>query len=116
MTAYRYFVSSEFRCSHCNENHIKPEFIHRLDELRDLCGFPFVVNSGYRCKEHPSEATKEFPGQHFFGCAADIKVRNGSERRRLVDCALELDFKGIGVANSFVHVDDRDGHPVMWTY
>lgn len=116
MSDYKHFNLSEFRCSHCGQNRIKHDFVTRLDELRELAGFPFVVTSGWRCKEHPSEATKEFPGQHFFGVAADIKVSNGSERRRIVDCALEMGFRGIGVANGFVHVDDREGLPVMWTY
>jgi len=27
-----------------------------------------------------------------------------------------LGFTGIGVAAGFVHVDTREGDPVMWTY
>jgi hypothetical protein len=34
----------------------------------------------------------------------------------IVKNAIELGFTGIGVASSFVHVDTREGDPVMWTY
>ena len=52
--------------------------------------------------------------------AADIKVRDGVQRFRIVEEAIKMGFSGIGVASSFVHVDIRclDGNesPVMWTY
>jgi hypothetical protein len=34
----------------------------------------------------------------------------------IVHQALKLDFGGIGVAKTFVHVDTRKTTPVMWTY
>ena len=30
-----------------------------VDELRDRCGFPFVITSGYRSPQHPIEAKKD---------------------------------------------------------
>ena len=116
MSDYQYFTLSEFNCSCCNRNLMSHQFLVRLDELRALCGFPFVVNSGYRCPRHPEEAKKDTPGTHNGGIAADIRVSNGSQRRQLVDAALEMGFNGIGVAKTFVHVDDRQTDPVMWTY
>lgn len=91
--------------------------LKELDELRDLCGFPFIVTSAYRCPQHPEEASKPSgPGQHAWGRAVDIAVSNGHQRRLLVDGALEMGFGGIGVAKTFVHVDNRDGAAVLWTY
>ena len=112
----KYFELEEFNCSHCGENHMDFGFLERLDTLRDKCGFAFVITSGYRCPEHPSEAAKERPGTHTQGIAADIKVDSGVQRHRIVDEALKMGFRGVGVANSFVHVDDRRTYPVMWTY
>jgi hypothetical protein len=34
----------------------------------------------------------------------------------IVHEALKLGFGGIGVAKSFIHIDDRKTTPVMWTY
>ena len=33
---YKYFTEQEFVCHETGENEIVPEFIHRLDELREL--------------------------------------------------------------------------------
>lgn len=111
------FKKDEFNCKHTGRNEMQQEFMERLDELRDLCGFPFVITSGYRDPSHPDEAKKATKGgTHTLGCAADIRVEGGSQRRDLVAKALKLGFAGIGVAKGFVHVDTRDSMPVMWTY
>ena len=91
-------------------------FLEKLDELREECGFPFVITSGYRDPSHPNEARKEKPGTHSQGIACDIRVNNGVERMNIVHNALKMGFGGIGVARTFVHVDSRDTTPVMWTY
>lgn len=113
-----FFDVSDFDCTHTGRNEMEPEFLVRLDELRRRCGFAFIVTSGYRDPSHPSEARKESPGFHSKGVAADIRVKNGWQRRRIVEEALKMGFLGVGVAKSFVHVDDRaaPNPPVMWTY
>lgn len=113
---YKHFDISEFRCRETGENDMKPEFIHMLDELREECGFSFVITSGYRSKDHTAERNKDKPGTHTQGIAADIAVSNGFERMNIVHQALKMGFGGIGVARSFVHVDMRATTPVMWTY
>jgi len=113
---FRYFDIEDFACSETGENGIQPEFVAALDDLRHECGFPFVVTSGFRSKDHSIEKTKKVGGRHTRGDAADIQVTNGLQRMALVSKALEHGFKGIGVAKSFVHLDTRDSEPVMWTY
>jgi hypothetical protein len=49
---YKHFDISEFRCRETGENDMKEEFIHMLDELRERCGFPFTITSGYRSTQH----------------------------------------------------------------
>lgn len=112
----RYFKRPDFDCSHTGENAMQDDFLLRLDELRHRCGFPFIVTSGYRSVKHPIEARKSRPGKHAQGIAADIRVANGYQRRVIVEEALKMGFRGIGVAKTFVHVDDRHSTPVMWTY
>ena len=116
----KYFNRQEFACQYTGNNEIKPEFIEKLDELREACGFPFIITSGYRDPEHPIEAKKTKAGTHAQGIAADIKVTNGLQRFKIVEEAIKLGFTGIGVARSFVHVDIRnpdDTTPyVMRTY
>ena len=114
---YKFFRLEEFNCTHTNRNEMDHEFLVKLDELRERVGFPFVITSGYRDATHPAEARKAEPGTgyHCQGLAADIKVSNGFERMNIVHEAIKMGFS-IGVARTFVHVDDRKTTPVMWTY
>lgn len=113
---FKYFSIEEFDCQETGENEMSEEFIHKLDELREKCGFPFKITSGYRSTSHSIEAKKAKPGRHTEGIACDIAVSNGFERMNIVHEALKLNFTGIGVAKGFVHVDIRDATPVLWCY
>lgn len=112
----KYFKLSEFDCKHTGKNEMSPEFLEKLDELREACGFPFVITSGYRDVSHPAEAKKSKGGTHTQGIAADIATQDGSSRYILIKEALALGFTGIGVANTFIHLDRRETTPVTWTY
>ena len=112
----RYFSISEFDCKETGENEMNSEFLMRLDLLREACGFPLIVTSGYRSKEHSVEIRKDKPGTHAQGIAADFKATDGWHKRKIVEAAIALGFNGIGVAKTFVHVDDRKSTPVIWNY
>jgi len=114
---YKFFRLEEFNCTHTNRNEMDHEFLVKLDLLREKVGFPFRITSGYRDATNPSEARKAEPGTgtHCQGIAADIAVSNGFERMNIVHEAIKMGFS-IGVARTFVHVDDRKTTPVMWTY
>jgi len=112
----KYFKRNEFDCSHTGLNEMDMDFLNRLDKLRELCGFSFTITSGYRDKSHPVEVDKAVGGQHTLGIAADIKVTSAALRYILLEQALLMGFTGIGVAKGFIHVDDRAGIPVCWSY
>lgn len=114
--SYKHFTLDEFKCRETGQNEIKPEFVEALDQLREDCGFPFIISSGYRSPTHSIEAAKPTPGTHTQGIAADIAVSDGTQRRIIIEKALKLGFNGIGVAKKFVHVDIRTTTPVIWTY
>jgi uncharacterized protein YcbK (DUF882 family) len=113
----KHFRLEEFNCTHTNKNQMDTSFLEKLDELREICGFPFRITSGYRDATHPSEVVKAAPGTgtHCQGIAADIAVSNGVERMNIVHEALKMGFS-IGVARTFIHVDARTTTPVLWTY
>ena len=113
---YKYFTTAEMRCRETGEEGMTQEFMWALDELRERCGFPFTITSGYRSTQHTAERSKAKGGTHTQGIAADIAVSNGFQRMNLVHEALKMGFGGIGVARTFVHVDMRATTPVMWTY
>ena len=112
----KFFRLEEFDCTHTGKNEMDEAFLQKLDQLREACGFPFTITSGYRDATHPNEVVKETPGTHNRGIAADIAVSNGKQKIQIVHEALKLDFAGIGVAKTFIHVDTRDTTPVLWTY
>ena len=115
----KHFHLREFDCTHTGTggDNMDPEFLELLDMLREICGFPFRITSGWRDATHPAEAKKEKPGTHNQGIAADIIVSNSLDRITLVREALKMDcFNGIGIGNGFVHLDGRKTTPVMWTY
>jgi len=113
---YKYFKIEDFNCSETNENQMEPSFIKKLDKLREACGFPFYITSGFRSKNHSAEKSKQNPGSHSRGIAADIAVTGGRQRMQIVKQAAALNFTGIGVAKGFVHVDTRDTNSVLWSY
>lgn len=87
-----------------------------VEEIRIAAGRPLVLTSAYRCPNHPEEAKKTEPGQHSKGVAVDIQVADGAQRYQIIQLGLALGATGIGVANTFVHLDWRKSTPVVWKY
>ena len=112
----KYFSLSDFDCQETGENEMDEDFLYKLDELREACGFPFIVTSGYRSPRHSIEAAKAEPGMHSTGKAADIAAPTGDKKYIMVQKAMEMGFTGIGVAKTFIHLDTRDTTPVVWVY
>lgn len=118
---YPNFKESEFACKHCGKTDMEPDFMHRLQSLRNRYNKAMVITSGFRCPDHPIEKAKAFPGPHSTGKAADVAVQGG-EAHRLLSIAFELGFSGIGVQQKgdkrFIHLDTvTDGQrPTVWSY
>lgn len=87
-----------------------------LQALREEWGKPMTLTSAYRCENHPVEAKKAKGGQHTLGLAVDIQCHSGWEKFKLVELGLKYGAKGIGIAKTFVHLDWREGTPVIWSY
>lgn len=117
-TDIKHFKKEEFACSHCGENKIELDFVKMLDDIRESLGQPMVISSGYRCPEHPREKTKDEPGPHSTGRAADILCA-GEHARDLSKKVVPV-FPGIGIHQKgdwdqrFIHVDQL-GYRI-WTY
>jgi len=112
----KYFKVEDFDCQETGDNKMCPDFLGKLDALREICGFPFIITSGYRSPDHSIEVGKLTPGTHAQGIAADIRVNNGAEKYIIVSEAMKLGFGGVGVAKTFIHVDARKTTPVVWSY
>ena len=121
--SWKYFKREDFACSHCGENEIQNDFVDRLDALREVCDFPLVVSSGYRCPKHNQAVSSTgLTGPHTTGRAVDFAV----DRERAVivlDKALAMPvFRGFGVnqkgaSGRFIHLDAINRPTrTIWSY
>jgi zinc D-Ala-D-Ala carboxypeptidase len=117
---YPYFTKAEFDCKHTGKNEMQPEFMAKLQLLREKHGKPIVITSGYRHPTHPVEARKgHTTGEHTRGTCADIACTNGTDRYQIIRLALQLGFPRIGIAKTFIHLGIGGSglpSPVIWDY
>jgi len=117
-----YFTKEELSCQHCGAYKFDEEFLKVLNNIRHECNFPFVISSGYRCIEHPIEASKSRAGAHTTGCAVDIAVRD-DKALKVLEVAIKHNIKRIGVNQKgkgrFIHLDMAEEEypsPAIWSY
>lgn len=118
-----HFRSEEFacRCAACQTTPAAAEpmnfkFMKRLEVMRGILGRAMVITSGYRCPEHNLAVGGVAGSYHVRGRAADIALAGGADRYELLGAAIQAGFTGIGMAATFLHVDDRSTTPVVWLY
>ena len=111
------FLLSEFICPcGCHHDGVPMDvgFMMKLQKVRDIYGKPMIVNSGYRCPAHNAAVKGSPTSQHMLGLAADIQCDSFNDRYALVNAAFAVGMRGIGVYQSFVHLDSRYGEPSLW--
>ena len=117
----KHFRLAEFACKHCQANLMDDTFLARLDDLRDRCGFPLIVNSGYRCPDWNEKVSSTGrDGPHTTGKAADLAV-DRARARTVIAVASQMGFAGLGVqqkgAGRFIHIDDVPRETAtVWSY
>lgn len=85
---------------------------HRLQVLRDILERPISINSGYRSAAYNATIKDSATNsQHILGKAADIVVHGMSAAK--VQQYLRYWSGGMGVYNTFTHVDIR-GYKARW--
>ena len=94
------------------------EFVGKLDQLRSVLSMPLAIASGYRTPEHNAKVGGVDSSAHETGNAADIVARASGTRFKLLQAALAMGFRRIGVGAGFIHLDDSLTHPqdVVWLY
>lgn len=89
-----------------------------LDHARHLYGKPIKINSGYRTPQHNEAVGGVSSSSHLKGLAADVSCVLSDERYKLIQILMEVGFRRLGVAKTFIHVDIDEGkaQDVIWTY
>jgi len=93
-------------------------FMHQLDLARDIAGFPFIINSGFRSIAHNQKIGGVRNSSHLLGHAADIHCGSSKKRFLLMEAMLDAGFTRIGVGSNFIHVDNdpEKNDLLIWTY
>ena len=114
-----HFERIEFACKcleDCGHDTADIELVQVLEDLRNSFGVPVVVTSAHRCATHNAAIGGAVNSQHLRGKAADVVVP-GYASQYIYDW---LDKKypdkyGLGISDSFVHIDVRP-KKARWTY
>tara|TARA_Y100001970_G_C14142587_1_gene808027 strand:+ start:592 stop:963 length:372 start_codon:yes stop_codon:yes gene_type:complete len=123
MSQYKYFKLKEFDCNCCKIEFMSHEFIMQLDHARELAKVPFVINSGYRCKEkqrklYEKGISSKKRSSHQKGIACDIKATSSRSRSAILYGLISAGFNRIGIGKTWVHVDKDPlkARSVTWLY
>ena len=103
------FKVNEFACSDGSDVvFISPDLVKILQQIRDHFKAPVTINSGYRTVTKNKAVGGAAYSQHLYGLAADITVKGFSPTVVAAYAESLLPGKGgIGIYNTFVHVDVR---------
>lgn len=116
----KYFSISEFDSPDVkgSGNSMDEDFLEMIDKAREIADIPFKINSGFRTVEHNRKVGGVSGSSHLLGLAADIAVKDSRHRSIIVNACIEAGFTRIGVAKSFIHVDNDmyKTQDVMWVY
>lgn len=129
MLVKEYFPDREISCRcGCGLMPLKKS-VERLYALRLALGFPLEINSGARCLTHnkavggavgsvhlPS-TSRVGKSREWGGSAFDILETKADKRALIVKRALDVGFRGVGIALQFIHIDDaKRPESVIWLY
>lgn len=105
----KYFKEIEYK--------MDKDFLAKLDKAREYAKMPFVINSAYRSPDHP-ESIKNPSSSHIKGLAVDIRTSDSRARYKVLNALMHVGFNRIGIADTFIHVDDdyEKSSNVIWTY
>jgi uncharacterized protein YcbK (DUF882 family) len=101
---------------------MRADFLDLLDHAREEAGIPFKVSSGYRTQKHNQDLRDRgykasMNSSHMKGCAADIVCINSANRSIIVRALVNVGFTRLGIAKSFIHVDNDSSKPdSIWLY
>ncbi len=103
------FKINEFSCKGkgcCSKVMIDEKLVGYLQKIRDHFGAAVTINSAYRCAAHNKKVGGSSGSYHTKGQAADIVVK-GVKPAEVAKYAETLGILGIGLYDTFVHIDTR---------
>lgn len=114
-----YFSPEEIQCKcGCGFKLIMPAFFTKINNVRGIVGGPLTVNSWCRCPIHNKDVGGTLTSSHPKGLAVDLNTPTAYIRYRILLAAGEINFRGVGVSETFIHLDDDPDKPPnrFWLY
>lgn len=116
----KYFKISEFDSPDVKGSGegMNEELLQIIDKARDLFAKPIHINSGMRSVERNALVGGSKNSSHLRGLAIDVACDNSRDRCRLIEIFMLLGINRIGVAKTFIHIDndpEKDAD-VIWVY
>ena len=115
----KHFKQSEFTCKcGCGLNNFSHVLSVILDDMRELSGFPYKVQSGCRCISHNKKEGGKKRSDHLTGEGVDIRAITNYQRFSIIMYAIFAGITRIGLARTFIHLGMRKGNPKnrFWIY
>jgi len=104
------FRAREFDCQGtgcCSTTPIDEKLVQYLQQIRTHFGKP-VYLTAYRCRTHNARTPNASPNsRHIYGQAADFHI-DGVSPEEIAKYAESIGVKGIGLYDTFVHIDTRE--------
>ena len=102
------FRVREFACQDGSDPiFIDSELVSVLQKIRNHFGKAVTITSAYRTPTHNKKVGGTSFSQHLYGKAADIKVQGIAPSEVAKYAETLLDEGGIGIYNTFTHIDVR---------
>jgi len=126
MATYKDFSAKELTCKCGCGMMPAPDFMQKVQVLRDVVKFPLPVTSAARCPSHNARVSGTgTTGPHTTGRAIDLAVSHEHAYLVLAAATASGLFTGIGVQQKgisrFIHLDDLPNangrpRPTVWSY
>lgn len=101
----------------CEVKDMNADFLDHLLLAQKAYGRKFRINSAFRSVAWDKSKGRSGLSSHCKGLAVDIAAPTHRERLFIVASLLIMGFRRIGIAKSFIHVDDDpDKKPSLWLY
>ena len=112
------FRAREFDCQGagcCSATPIDERLVDYLQQIRTHFGKPVHITA-YRCKTHNAKVANAAPNSyHIYGMAADFHI-DGVKPEEIAKYAESIGIKGIGLYDTFVHIDTRESKSFWYSH
>ena len=112
------FRAREFDCQGsgcCSATPVDEKLVEHLQQIRTYFGKPVHITA-YRCKTHNAQVANAAPNSyHTYGMAADFHI-DGVKPEEIAKYAESIGIKGIGLYDTFVHIDTRESKSFWYSH